>query len=129
TADDCSASPELLLFDRNAGVFNLKKGTGYTSGVLTSFLPEATGVVTPFGGRPDRYTRSTKDEVLYFKKNGSTNQFFVVRNSSGTAFETANLAGFTDTQVGNFSPSESAYVVDNFESTSYKSVLVLDDQA
>ncbi|PKA18438.1 hypothetical protein CH377_17600 [Leptospira haakeii] len=129
TADDCSASPELLLFDRNAGVFNLKKGTGYTSGVLTSFLPEATGVATPFGGRPDRYTRSTKDEVLYFKKNGSMNQFFVVRNSSGTAFETANLAGFTDTQVGNFNISESAYVVDNFESASYKSVLILDDQA
>ncbi|PKA19088.1 hypothetical protein CH377_14790 [Leptospira haakeii] len=129
TADDCSASPELLLFDRNAGVFNLKKGTGYTSGVLTSFLPEATGVATPFGGRPDRYTKSTKDEVLYFKKNGSMNQFFVVRNSSGTAFETANLAGFTDAQVGNFNISESAYVVDNFESASYKSVLILDDQA
>ncbi|PJZ70254.1 hypothetical protein CH373_12445 [Leptospira perolatii] len=129
TVNDCSNSPELLLFDRKTGVFDFKKGSSFTESVLTGFSPEASDVILPFAGDPDRYTRSTLDEVLYYQKQGSVNKFRTVRFASGNSFELKDLASFTDTEVTLFHSKESGYVFDNFESTSFKSALILDDKS
>ncbi|TGK04889.1 hypothetical protein EHO59_08520 [Leptospira semungkisensis] len=129
TQDDCSASPELLIYDRKAGVFDFKKGSTFTESVLTGFNPEASTVKTLFKGKADRYTTNARDEVLFFMDLGSTNKFFVVTQASGTSFQSKDLAGITDSQIGNFDIGSSAYLVDNFDSTSTKSVLTLDDQS
>ncbi|WP_235592866.1 SpvB/TcaC N-terminal domain-containing protein [Leptospira interrogans] len=128
TQDDCSASPELLIFDRKANVFDLKQGNAFTERVNTSLNPEGTGIITLFGGKPDRYTNNTKDEVLFYKKQGNTNQFFGFKNTNGTGFDTSNLATFTDTDVTKFDPQNSGYAVDYFENNTSQSVLILDDQ-
>ncbi|WP_032927083.1 SpvB/TcaC N-terminal domain-containing protein [Leptospira santarosai] len=128
TTDDCSASPELLIFDRKANAWDLKTGTAFTERVNTSLNPEATGITSLFGGKPDRYTNTTKDEVLYYKKQGTTNQLFVMKNTNGTTFDVLNLASFTDTDVTKFDPLNSGYAIDHFENNTSQSVLVLDDQ-
>ncbi|WP_243398024.1 SpvB/TcaC N-terminal domain-containing protein [Leptospira kmetyi] len=128
TADDCSSSPELLIFDRKANAFDLKQGNSFTERVNTTLNPEASGISILFGGKPDRYTNVTKDEVLFYKKQGNTNQLFVIKNTSGTAFDISYLATFTDTDVANFDPQNSGYVIDHFETNSSQSALILDDQ-
>ncbi|UZN08982.1 hypothetical protein M5D10_03960 [Leptospira santarosai] len=128
TQNDCSASPELLIFDRKANAFDLKQGNSFTARVNTSFNPEASGITSVFGGKPDRYTNNSKDEVLFYKKQGTTNQFFVIKNTNGTAFDLLNLATFTDTDVSKFDPNNSGYAVDYFENNNSQSVLILDDQ-
>ncbi|WP_083865753.1 SpvB/TcaC N-terminal domain-containing protein, partial [Leptospira sp. Fiocruz LV4135] len=128
TQNDCSASPELLIFDRKANAFDLKQGNSFTARVNTSFNPEGTGITSVFGGKPDRYTNNSKDEVLFYKKQGTTNQFFVIKNTNGTAFDLLNLATFTDTDVSKFDPLNSGYAVDHFENNNSQSVLILDDQ-
>ncbi|EMM86577.1 virulence plasmid 65kDa B protein [Leptospira santarosai str. 2000027870] len=128
TQNDCSASPELLIFDRKANAFDLKQGNSFTARVNTSFNPEASGITSVFGGKPDRYTNNSKDEVLFYKKQGTTNQFFVIKNTNGTAFDLLNLATFTDTDVSKFDPLNSGYAVDHFENNNSQSVLILDDQ-
>ncbi|WP_061218192.1 SpvB/TcaC N-terminal domain-containing protein [Leptospira weilii] len=154
TQDDCSASPELLIFDRKANVWNLKQGNSFFTRVNTSFSPLSSGasplsfptssranapptfgylspdgsLYTLFGGKPDRYSNNTKDEVLFYKKQGNTNQFFGFKNTNGTAFDTLNLATFTDTDVTKFDPQNSGTVVDHFENNTSQSVLILDDQ-
>ncbi|WP_029778701.1 SpvB/TcaC N-terminal domain-containing protein [Leptospira kirschneri] len=128
TADDCSASPELLIYDRKANVFDLKQGNAFTERVNTSLNPEGTGITTLLGGKPDRYTNNTKDEILFYKKQGNTNQFFVLKHTNGTTFDVSNLATFTDTDVTKFDPLNSGTVVDHFENNNSQSVLILDDQ-
>ncbi|KXZ29959.1 hypothetical protein AYB33_02555 [Leptospira santarosai] len=128
TQDDCSTSPELLIFDRKTNAWDLKTGTAFTERVNTSLNPEMTGITTLFGGKPDRYTNNTKDEVLFYKKQGNTNQFFVIKNTNGTTFDISNLATFTDTDVTKFDPLNSGYVVDHFENNTSQSALILDDQ-
>ncbi|MDI7158435.1 hypothetical protein QMM53_18230, partial [Leptospira santarosai] len=128
TQNDCSASPELLIFDRKANAFDLKQGNSFTARVNTSFNPEGTGITSVFGGKPDRYTNNSKDEVLFYKKQGTTNQFFVIKNTNGTAFDLLNLATFTDTDVSKFDPLNSGYAVDHFENNNSQSALILDDQ-
>ncbi|ONF83288.1 SpvB/TcaC N-terminal domain-containing protein [Leptospira santarosai] len=128
TQDDCSASPELLIFDRKANAWDLKTGTAFTERVNTSLNPEGTGITTLFGGKPDRYTNTTKDEVLFYKKQGTTNQLFVMKNTGGTTFDISNLATFTDTDVAKFDPLNSGFVVDHFENNISQSALILDDQ-
>ncbi|WP_282993069.1 SpvB/TcaC N-terminal domain-containing protein [Leptospira santarosai] len=128
TQNDCSASPELLIFDRKANAFDLKQGNSFTARVNTSFNPEGTGITSVFGGKPDRYTNNSKDEVLFYKKQGTTNQFFVIKNTNGTTFDLLNLATFTDTDVSKFDPLNSGYAVDHFENNNSQSVLILDDQ-
>ncbi|WP_244265096.1 SpvB/TcaC N-terminal domain-containing protein [Leptospira alexanderi] len=128
TQDDCSASPELLIFDRKANVWDLKTGNTFTERVNTNFNPEASGITTLFGGKPDRYTNNTKDEVLFYKKQGNTNQFFVIKHTNGTTFDVLNVATFTDTDVTKFDPFHSGIVVDHFENNNSQSVLILDDQ-
>lgn len=128
TVNDCSASPELLIYDRAGAGFDIKQGANITKKVLLGFNPEGAGITTVYTGKPDRYTVNSKDEVLFFKEVSNTNQFFVVRNATGTSFETVNLGSFTDTDVGSFYMQESVYLIDNFENTNSKSVLVLDDQ-
>ncbi|EMJ92957.1 hypothetical protein LEP1GSC194_1924, partial [Leptospira alstonii serovar Sichuan str. 79601] len=128
TADDCSASPELLIFDRKANAWDLKRGTTFAERVNTTFNPETTGVTTLLGGKPDRYTNNTKDEVLFYKKQGNTNQFFGLKNTNGTAFDVLNLATFTDTDVSKFDPTNSGYAIDHFENNTSQSVLILDEQ-
>ncbi|WP_081385975.1 SpvB/TcaC N-terminal domain-containing protein [Leptospira santarosai] len=128
TQNDCSASPELLIFDRKANAFDLKQGNSFTARVNTSFNPEGTGITTLFGGKPDRYTNNTKDEVLFYKKQGTTNQFFVIKNTNGTTFDVLNLATFTDTDVSKFDPLNSGYAIDHFENNNSQSALILDDQ-
>ncbi|ASV12350.1 hypothetical protein B2G51_12380 [Leptospira santarosai] len=128
TQNDCSASPELLIFDRKANAFDLKQGNSFTARVNTSFNPEGTGITSVFGGKPDRYTNNSKDEVLFYKKQGTTNQFFVIKNTNGTAFDLLNLATFTDTDVPKFDPLNSGYAVGHFENNNSQSVLILDDQ-
>ncbi|TGL50825.1 hypothetical protein EHQ61_08580, partial [Leptospira wolffii] len=129
SVNDCLSSPELLIYDRQTASFNFKQGTGVTNQVLTGLNPEATANPLLFGGKPSRYSSAGKDEILYYKKNGNVNQFSLIKNTTGTSFTTSNFASFTDTNVANFNLSESMYLVDNFESTSYKSILVLDDQS
>ncbi|WP_082270510.1 SpvB/TcaC N-terminal domain-containing protein [Leptospira interrogans] len=128
TQDDCSASPELLIYDRKANAWDLKQGNTFTERVNTSLNPEGTGITTLLGGKPDRYTNNTKDEVLFYKKQGNTNQFFGFKNTNGTGFDTSNLATFTDTDVTKFDPQNSGYAVDYFENNTSQSVLILDDQ-
>ncbi|EMJ93443.1 SpvB/TcaC N-terminal domain-containing protein [Leptospira alstonii] len=128
TQDDCSNSPELLIYDRKANVFDLKQGNTFTERVNTSLNPEGTGITTLLGGKPDRYTNNTKGEVLFYKKQGNTNQFFVLKHTNGTAFDISNLATFTDTDVTKFDPLNSGTVVDHFENNTSQSVLILDDQ-
>ncbi|WP_235594082.1 SpvB/TcaC N-terminal domain-containing protein [Leptospira interrogans] len=128
TTDDCSNSPELLIFDRKANAWDLKTGNTFTEKVNTSLNPEGTGIITLFGGKPDRYTNNTKDEVLFYKKQGTTNQFFGLKNTNGTAFDVSNVATFTDTDVTKFDPFNSGTVVNHFENNTSQSVLVLDDQ-
>ncbi|MFA4793237.1 SpvB/TcaC N-terminal domain-containing protein [Leptospira kirschneri] len=128
TTDDCSNSPELLIFDRKANAWDLGTGNTFTERVNTSLNPEGTGIITLFGGKPDRYTNNTKDEVLFYKKQGNTNQFFVLKHTNGNAFDTLNLASFTDTDVTKFDPLNSGTVVDHFENNTSQSVLILDDQ-
>ncbi|WP_427854352.1 SpvB/TcaC N-terminal domain-containing protein [Leptospira tipperaryensis] len=128
TVDDCSSSPELLIYDRKANVFDLKQGNSFTERVNTSLNPETSGVTILFGGKPDRYTNTTKDEVLFHKKQGNANHLFVLKNTSGTAFDVSNLASFSDTDVTKFDPLNSGYVVDHFETNSSQSALILDDQ-
>ncbi|UOG63005.1 hypothetical protein MAL04_11365 [Leptospira noguchii] len=128
TQDDCSANPELLIFDRKANAWDLKTGNAFTERVNTSLNPEGTGITTLFGGKPDRYSNTTKDEVLFYKKQGTTNQFFVMKNTGGTTFDVLNLATFTDTDVTKFDPLNSGYVVDHFENNTSQSALILDDQ-
>ncbi|WP_408605339.1 SpvB/TcaC N-terminal domain-containing protein, partial [Leptospira alstonii] len=128
TSDDCSASPELLIFDRKANAWDLKRGTTFAERVNTTFNPETTGVTTLLGGKPDRYTNNTKDEVLFYKKQGNTNQFFVIKNTNGTAFEPSNLASPSDTDVSKFDSTNSGYAIDHFENNTSQSVLILDEQ-
>ncbi|WP_016761880.1 SpvB/TcaC N-terminal domain-containing protein, partial [Leptospira kirschneri] len=128
TQDDCSSSPELLIFDRKANVWDLKRGNNFTERVNTSLNPEASGITTLLGGKPDRYTNNLKDEVLFYKKQGTTNQFFSFKNTNGTTFDILNLATFTDTDVSKFDPNNSGYAVDHFENNTSQSVLILDDQ-
>ncbi|EID99630.1 hypothetical protein LEP1GSC185_0768 [Leptospira licerasiae serovar Varillal str. VAR 010] len=99
TTNDCSASPELLLFDRKTGVFDFKKGSTFTEAVLTGFNPETTGIVTVNNGKADRYTVNTRDEVLFFGDFGTTSKFFVVTQDSGNAFKRTDLASIADSQV------------------------------
>ncbi|TGK68080.1 hypothetical protein EHQ13_01490 [Leptospira gomenensis] len=129
TTDDCSASPELLLYDRKAGVFDFKRGGSLFSNVFSSFNPEGSGISALFGGRPGRFTNSSKDEILFFKKQGSANLFFVLKHSSGNSFTTSNFVSFNDADVTRFDPQNSGYVVDHFENNSSQSVLILDDQS
>lgn len=128
TSNDCSSTPELLIFNRKENVWNLKQGNTFASRVNTSFSPEGTGITTLFGGKPDRYTNNLKDEVLFYKKQGTTNQFFVIKNTNGTTFDVLNLASLSDTDVTKFDPNNSGYVVDHFENNTSQSVLILDDQ-
>ncbi|WP_407936729.1 SpvB/TcaC N-terminal domain-containing protein [Leptospira santarosai] len=128
TQNDCSASPELLIFDRKANAFDLKQGNSFTARVNTSFNPEGTGITSLFGGKPDRYTNNSKDEVLFYKKQGTTNQFFVIKNTNGTAFDVLNLSTLSDTDVSKFDPLNGGFVVDHFENNNSQSVLILDDQ-
>ncbi|MCL8267601.1 hypothetical protein M9Y82_13335 [Leptospira weilii] len=128
TQDDCSTSPELLIFDRKANAWNFKRGNTFTERVNTNFNPEGTGITILFGGKPDRYSNNTKDEVLFYKKQGTTNQFFSLKNTNGTAFDVLNISTFTDTDVSKFDPFNSGYVADHFENNTSQSVLVLDDQ-
>ncbi|WP_406600534.1 SpvB/TcaC N-terminal domain-containing protein [Leptospira sanjuanensis] len=129
TTDDCSSSPELLIYDRKEdNAFDLRQGNSFTERVNTTVNPEASGVSILFGGKPDRYTNAIKDEVLFHKKQGNINQFFVLKNTSGTTFDLSNLATFSDTDVTNFDPKNSGYVVDHFETNSSQSALILDDQ-
>ncbi|EMY76557.1 virulence plasmid 65kDa B protein [Leptospira weilii serovar Ranarum str. ICFT] len=128
TNDDCSASPELLIFDRKANAWDIQRGNAFTERVNTNFNPETTGVTTLLGGKPDRYTNNTKDEVLFHKKQGNTNQLFAIKNTTGTTFDISNVATFTDTDVSKFDPSNSGYVLDHFENNSSQSALILDDQ-
>ncbi|EMO29651.1 VCBS repeat protein, partial [Leptospira interrogans serovar Bataviae str. HAI135] len=74
TSNDCSSTPELLIFNRKENVWNLKQGNSFASRVNTSFNPEGTGITSLFGGKPDRYSNNLKDEVLFYKKQGTTNQ-------------------------------------------------------
>jgi RHS repeat-associated protein len=128
TVNDCSANPELLIYNRKDGVFHLKRGATYTPTVLTGFNPEASGITLLNGGRSGRFTRDDRDEIVFHRKIGSNEQrFFVVHQDAGTAMRTDTFASFYDSDVASFSLSESAYIIDNFESGSYKSVLVLDD--
>ncbi|WP_425324577.1 SpvB/TcaC N-terminal domain-containing protein [Leptospira wolffii] len=131
TVTDCSASPEVLLYDRKAGAFHLKKGTtAITKNVLSDFNPEASGINLLFGGRPDEYSQNAKDEILYYQKSGSTHKFRLLKHSgSGTSFVTSDFVNLDASNVINFNPTESAYLVDNFEFTSTKSVLILDEQS
>lgn len=78
----------------------------------TSLNPEGTGITTFFGGKPDRYTNNLKDEVLFYKKQGNTNQFFVLKHTNGNAFDISNLASFSDTDVSKFDPNNSGTVID-----------------
>ncbi|WP_232422267.1 SpvB/TcaC N-terminal domain-containing protein [Leptospira interrogans] len=128
TQDDCSASPELIIYDRKANAWDLKQGNAFTERVNTSLNPEGTGITTLLGGKPDRYTNNTKDEILFYKKQGNTNQIFVLKHTNGTAFDVSNLATFTDTDVTKFDPLNSGTVVDHFENNTSQSVLILDDQ-
>ncbi|MBF3377050.1 hypothetical protein ISU90_08675 [Leptospira borgpetersenii serovar Balcanica] len=128
TSDDCSASPELLIFNRKDNVWNLKQGNTFTQRVNTSFSPQSS-VFSPLNGKPDRYSNNTKDEVLFYKKQGTTNQFFVMKHTNGTAFDVLNVATFTDTDVTQFDPNQSGVVVDHFENNTSQSVLILDDRA
>ncbi|EMJ99749.1 insecticide toxin TcdB middle/N-terminal domain protein, partial [Leptospira sp. B5-022] len=128
TQDDCSSSPELLLFDRKAGVFDFKKGNTFTEAVLTGFNPETNGIITINNGKADRYTVNTRDEVLFFGDFGNISKFFVVTQDSGTAFKRIDFASIADSQVVSFDINSSGYAIDNFESASYKSALVLNDQ-
>ncbi|PKA16775.1 hypothetical protein CH363_05060 [Leptospira haakeii] len=128
TTNDCSASPELLLFDRKTGVFDFKKGSTFTEAVLTGFNPETSGIVTINNGKADRYTVNTRDEVLFFGDFGTTSKFFVVTLDSGTAFKRTDLVSIADSQVVSFDINSSAYAIDNFDSTNSKSALVLNDQ-
>ncbi|AVV80773.1 Virulence plasmid 65kDa B protein [Leptospira santarosai] len=128
TQNDCSASPELLIFDRRANAFDLKQGNAFSERVNTSFNPEGTGITSLFGGKPDRYTNNSKDEVLFYKKQGTTNQFFVIKNTNGTAFDVLNLSTLSDTDVSKFDPLNSGYAIDHFENNNSQSALILDDQ-
>ncbi|AXR62415.1 hypothetical protein DQM68_09055 [Leptospira mayottensis] len=128
TIDDCSNSPELLIFNRKDNVWNLKQGNSFVPRVNTSLNPEGTGITTFFGGKPDRYTNNLKDEVLFYKKQGNTNQFFVLKHTNGNAFDISNLASFSDTDVSKFDPNNSGTVIDYFENNTSQSVLILDDQ-
>ncbi|AZQ04234.1 SpvB/TcaC N-terminal domain-containing protein [Leptospira mayottensis] len=128
TTDDCSNSPELLIFNRKDNVWNLKQGNSFVPRVNTSLNPEGTGITTFFGGKPDRYTNNLKDEVLFYKKQGTTNQFFVLKHTNGNAFDISNLASFSDTDVSKFDPNNSGTVIDYFENNTSQSVLILDDQ-
>ncbi|WP_254844210.1 SpvB/TcaC N-terminal domain-containing protein [Leptospira santarosai] len=129
TQNDCSASPELLIFDRKANAFDLKQGNAFSERVNTSFNPEGTGITSLFGGKPDRYTNNSKDEVLFYKKQGTTNQLFVIKNTNGTTFDLLNLSTLSDTDVSKFDPLNSGYAIDHFENNNSQSVLILDDQA
>ncbi|WP_275477402.1 toxin TcdB middle/N-terminal domain-containing protein, partial [Leptospira interrogans] len=120
--------PELLIYDRKANAWDLKQGNAFAERVNTSLNPEGTGITALFGGKPDRYTNNTKDEVLFYKKQGNTNQFFVLKHTNGTTFDVLNLATFTDTDVTKFDPLNSGTVVDHFENNTSQSVLILDDQ-
>ncbi|TGL49544.1 hypothetical protein EHQ61_13995 [Leptospira wolffii] len=128
TQNDCSSSPELLLYDRKTGVFDFKKGSTFTEAVLTGFNPETSGIVRINNSRPDRYTTNTRDEVLFFGNFGNVNKFFVVTQDTGTAFKRTDLASISDTQIVSFDINSGGYAVDNFDSTVSKSVLVLNDQ-
>ncbi len=130
TVNDCSASPELLIYDRKANAFDFKKGTSFTERVLVGLNPEDSDITPLYGGKADRFTRSDRDEVLFYRNEGTNGKrLFSVRNNSGTSFDTQDFSVFTDSNLANFSALESGYVVDNFESSSYKSILALDDQA
>ncbi|WP_036024943.1 SpvB/TcaC N-terminal domain-containing protein, partial [Leptospira noguchii] len=128
TSNDCSSTPELLIFNRKENVWNLKQGNSFASRVNTSFNPEGTGITSLFGGKPDRYSNNLKDEVLFYKKQGTTNQFFVLKNTNGTTFDLLNLATLSDTDVSKFDPNNSGYALDYFETNTSQSVLILDDQ-
>ncbi|GBF40173.1 SpvB/TcaC N-terminal domain-containing protein [Leptospira johnsonii] len=128
TQNDCSSSLELLLYDRKTGVFDFKKGSTFTESVLTGFNPETNGILTINNGKPDRYTVNSRDEVLFFGEFGTTSKFFVVTQDSGTAFKRTDFASVSDSQVVNFDINSSGYAIDNFDSTSAKSLLVLNDQ-
>ncbi|UOG62592.1 SpvB/TcaC N-terminal domain-containing protein [Leptospira noguchii] len=128
TSNDCSSTPELLIFNRKENVWNLKQGNSFASRVNTSFNPEGTGITSLFGGKPDRYSNNLKDEVLFYKKQGTTNQFFVLKNTNGTTFDLLNLATLSDTDVSKFDPNNSGYALDYFENNTSQSVLILDDQ-
>ncbi|MCR1795601.1 hypothetical protein K0V43_18710, partial [Leptospira sp. id769339] len=129
TTDDCSANPELLIYDRKSGAFDFKQGANFTKRVYTSLNPEDPSIRLLFGGKTNRYTTSAKDEILFYKKNGNINQFFVLKHSSGNSFTSSNLGSFTDSNIESFSLNDGVYLVDNFDSTATKSVLVLDDQS
>lgn len=129
TGGDCVAAPELLIFDRKSESFYLKQGSGAPNLVLTGVNPLEGGATLLFDGLPGRYTQNAKDELLYYDtlNTGTTNhRFRLVRHNSG--FGDANFAQFDSSDVTNFQPGESAFLVDHFDSTSEKSLLVLDDQ-
>ncbi|WP_412758400.1 GH-E family nuclease [Leptospira cinconiae] len=130
TVNDCSASPELLIYDRKANTFDLKKGSAFTNSVLSGLNPEDPAFQSLYGGKAGRFTRSDRDEILFYRNEGSSGKrLFSVRHTSGNAFEIQNFSVFADSDLANFSAYESGYVVDNFESPSYKSLLAIDDQA
>ncbi|PKA16514.1 SpvB/TcaC N-terminal domain-containing protein [Leptospira haakeii] len=126
--NDCNSSPELLIYDRKTGAFDFKQGTNFTERVLLDFNPEYGDITLPFGGKADRYSQITKDEVLYYQKTGNTNKFRTIKLTGTNTFGLADFVNVTDSQITNFHPKESAYLADHFESTSYKSILILDDQ-
>ncbi len=129
TGADCITTPELLIFDRKSESFYLKQGAGAPNLVLSGVNPLEDGATLLFDGVPGRYTQSAKDELLYHDSinTGSTNhRFRIVRENNG--FEDITLAQFDSSDVTNFQIGESAFLVDHFDATNEKSVLVLDDQ-
>ncbi|TGL64596.1 SpvB/TcaC N-terminal domain-containing protein [Leptospira sarikeiensis] len=128
TANDCSSSPELLIYDRKSAAFDFKQGSNFTERVLLDFNPESSEITLPFGGKADRYSQNAKDEILYYQKSGNVNKFRIIKQTGTNVFDLADFINVTDSQVTNFHPKESAYVADHFESTTYRSILILDDQ-
>ncbi|WP_108927023.1 SpvB/TcaC N-terminal domain-containing protein [Leptospira johnsonii] len=128
TVNDCSTSPELLIYNRKTTKFDIRIGAATTIGVFSDFNPELSGLRIANNGKTDRFTRNTKDEVLFYQESGTGNTFSALRNASSASFEKVNFASFTDSEVGNFYYDDTTYIIDNFSSASVKSVLIFDDQ-
>ncbi|TGL62923.1 SpvB/TcaC N-terminal domain-containing protein [Leptospira sarikeiensis] len=128
TTNDCSLSPELVIYNRKTNKFDLRVGSATVSGIFADFNPETTDQKIANSGRIDRYTRNSKDEILFYKETGIQNSFFALRSASASTFEKTNFASFSDSEVGNFYYDDTTFIIDNFANASSKSVLVIDDQ-
>ena len=126
TVVDCSASPELLIFDRTQSKLFLKQGTNAPVFVMDL---SGTGVTFLRGGRPRRGA-SGKHELYYYKKTSSAHEFYVLRNTGfGPPFLAELFASFGDApdKIVDFSVAESVFAIGSYDGAGKLQVLVLND--